>query len=384
VLISTELVDVANGWQLWGDQYDHARADLSAVEGEVATAICKALRVKLTPALQTRLARHATGDPAAHWSYLKARYYANKMTAEGLQQGIAHFLEAVRLDPGHALAHAGLAAAYNMFGFFGLLPPVDVFRKAHAAAVAALALDDGLAEAHAVMASVLKVCDWNWTDAEREYRRALELNPSYASAHHWYADFLSALGRSEEALREIHLAQQLDPLSLQISVELAWNAYMARDYPRAIEYARRTIEMEAGFAAAHLMLGLACEQSGRLDEAVAAVRTASERSAGNPAAAASLGHALAKAGRRAEALTLRDTLVARAACGYVSSCCVALLHTGLGDIDAALACLHQAYDAHDFWLVWMAREPRFDCLRAEPRFERLVNRIGLPSGVPGN
>lgn len=378
VLITTELVDVANGWQLWGAQYDREPADLAAVEGAVATDICRALQVKLTRAQRTRLVRHSTGDPAAHWSYLKGRYEANAPTAARLERGIAHFQDAIRLDPRHALAHAALAAAYNLLGFFGLLPPAEVFQKARMAAVAALALDDGLAEAHAVMASVLKVCDWNWADAEREYRRALELNPSYASAHHWYADFLSALGRSDEAMQQIHLAQQLDPLSLLINVELAWNSYMARDYPRSIEYALRTVDMEAACAAAHLTLGLAHEQAGRLDDAIAAFRIAYERSAGNPATVAALGHALAEVGERTEARALLDELTARAAHDYVSPYCVALLHAGLGDAESALACLQQAFEAHDFWLVWMAREPRFDAMRGYPRFKNLVARIGLP------
>ena len=377
LLIGAELVDVANGWQLWGAQYDRVLADLSAVEGEVATEISRALRVKLTPALRVRLARHSTGDPAAHWRYLKGRYEANKLSAAGLEAGIAYFKDAIRLDPRHARAHAALAAAYNLLGFFGQLPPAQVFQRARVAALAALALDDGLAEAHAVMASVLKVCDWNWADAEREYRRALELNPSYASAHHWYADFLSALGRSTEAQREIQLAQQLDPLSRLISVELAWNAYIARDYPRSTEYALRALEMESRFAAAHLMLGLVYEQSGRLEDAVATLRIAYERSGRNPAAVAALGHALAGAGHRTEAGALRDELNKRAADGYISPYCVALLHAGLGDGPAALACLEQAFEAHDFWLVWMAREPRFDGLREEPRFRDLVARIGL-------
>ena len=377
VLISAELVDAANGWQLWGAQYDCEPANLSSVEGAVATDICRALRLKLSPAQCTRLARHSSGDPAAHWSYLKGRYEANKLTAAGLERGIAHFRDAVRLDPRHAPAHAALAAAYNLLGFYGIRPPAEVFDKARTAALAALALDDGLADAHAVMASVLKVCDWNWAGAEREYRRALELNPGDASAHHWYADFLSALGRSDEALHQIRLAQESDPLSLRINVELAWNSYMARDYVRSIEYARLTLAMEATCAAAHLTLGLALEQTGQHADAIAAFRTACERSGRNPAAAAALGHALA-GGERSEALALLDELTARAARGYVSPYCIALLHAGLGDADSALACLRQALDAHDFWLVWMVREPRFDTLRDDPRFGALADRIGLP------
>jgi TolB-like protein/tetratricopeptide (TPR) repeat protein len=378
LLITVELVDVANGWQLWGAQYDCEPADLSAVEGAVATDVCRALRVKLSRAQQTRLGLQRSGDPAAHWSYLKGRYEANKMTADGLERGVNHFRDAVRLDPRHARAHAALAAAYNLLGFFGLLPPAEVFQQARGAALAALALDDDLAEAHAVMASVLKVCDWNWADAEREYRRALEINPSDASAHHWYADFLSALGRSDEALHQIHLAQQNDPLSLRINVELAWNSYMARDYARSIEYARLTLDMEAACSAAHLMLGLAYEQSGRLPEAIAACRVACERSGRNPAAAAALGHALAVGGERSEALALLDELSARAARGYVSPYCVALLHVGQGDAASALGCLQRGLEAHDFWLVWMAREPRLDGLRGDPRFDDILAQIGLP------
>jgi TolB-like protein/tetratricopeptide (TPR) repeat protein len=382
LLITVELVDVANGWQLWGAQYDCEPADLLTVEGAVATDVCRALRVKLSRAQRIRLDVRRSGDPAAHWSYLKGRYEATKMTADGLERGIAHFRAAVRLDPTHAPAHAALAAAYNLLGFFGLSPPAELFDQARRAALAALVLDDGLAEAHAVMASVLKVCDWNWTDAEREYRRALEINPSDASAHHWYADFLSALGRSDEALHQIHLAQQNDPLSLRINVELAWNSYMARDYARSIEYARRTLDMEAACSAAHLTLGLALEQSGRFAEAVTACRSAYRRSARNPAAAAALGHALASGGERNEALALLDEQRARAEQGYVSPYCLALLHAGLGDAASALGCLRRALEARDFWLVWMARDPRIDGLRGDPRFEDILDRIGLRACEP--
>lgn len=377
VLISAELVDVANGWQLWGSLYDNTLADLSAVEGTVATDICRALRLELTRALRTRLAKRAAGDPAAHQSYLKGRYEMNKFTAAGLEQGIAHLCDAVRLDPTHALAHAALAAAYTQLGFFGLLPPAQLFHQAREAALAAFALDDSLAEAHAVMASVVKISDWNWPAAEREYSRALELNPHDASAHLWYADFLCALGRSDEALQQIHLAEQCDPLSLRIHVERAWIAYMVRDYPRAIEHARLTVAMEATCAAAHLMLGLAQEQSGRTGEAIAAYRTAHQHSGANPTVVAALGHLLGRAGERDEARTLLVELAGRTARGYVSPYCLALLHVGLGDGEAALASLQQAFEAHDFWLVWMAREPRFDGLRDDPRFVELAARVGL-------
>jgi TolB-like protein/tetratricopeptide (TPR) repeat protein len=380
--ITVELVDVANGWQLWGAQYECEPADLSTVEGAVATDVCRALRVKLSRAQQTRLELRRSGDPAAHWSYLKGRYEATKMTADGLERGIAHFRDAVRLDPGHASAHAALAAAYNLLGFFGISPPAEIFHQARRAALAALALDDGLAGAHAVMASVLKVCDWNWAGAEREYRRALEINPSDANAHHWYADFLSALGRSDEALHQIHLAQENDPLSLRINVELAWNSYIARDYARSIEYARRTLDMEAACSAAHLTLGLAFEQSGRFAEAVTACRSAYRRSGRNPAAAAALGHALASGGERNEALALLGELRARAERGYVSPYCVALLHAGLDDAASALGCLRRALEAHDFWLVWVARDPRLDGLRGDPGFEDILVRIGLRACEP--
>jgi tetratricopeptide (TPR) repeat protein len=377
LLIGVELVEARKGWHLWGEKYSRDAADLSTVEGELAADICRKLHVKLTGEQQRRMVRRPTADPRAYWDYLKGRYYANKLTAEGLERGIDYFQEAIREDPDCALAHAGLAASYNLIGFFGLLAPRQVFQKARAAARRALELDDGLAEAHAVMASVRKVCDWDWAGAQAGYRRALELNPNYATAHHWYADFLSAMGRCEEALAEIQLAQELDPLSLLISVELAWNSYMARQFDRSLDHALKTLEMEAALPAAHLVRGLACEQKGRWEEAIEAFGQARDGSGGNPATLAGLGHALARTGHGQEARVILDQLAARRQRGYASPYCSAIVAAGLGDADRALQLLEDAYDQHDFWLVWLAREPRLDGIHSDRRFRNLLARIGL-------
>lgn len=375
--VGVELVDVNDGSQLWGEQYGASLADLPAVEVEIAEQISRKLRLRLTREEETRLSQPQTHDATAYGEYLKGRYYAGKLNGESLQKAIACFRQAIERDPHYAAAHAGLAACFNLMGFVGLLAPRDAFPPAQAAAERALQLDDALSEAHAVMASVRKLYEWDWPGAEREYQRALELNPNYATAHQWYGDFLSAMGRPEEALREIHRAQELDPLSLQISVELAWNFFMARDHRRALEHCQRTLEMEADFAPAHLIAGLASEQLARADEALAAFRRAREAGRSNPATLAALGHGLASSGAREEAVEILSLLRAPAEPTYVAPYWSAVIHAGLGEAHEALDCLERAYAERDVWLVWAAREPRFDSLRGEPRFAALLSRLGF-------
>lgn len=378
-VVAAELVEVANGWRLWGERFERKPAELLSVEQEIAKDISENLRLHLTGEDRRRLAKHSTENLEAYHDYLKGRYYWNKLTEEGLRKGIAFFDQAIKKDPGFALAHSGLADAYGLCGFFGLVPPQQVIPQARQAALRAIEADPNLSEAHASLASVLKIYDWDWARAEKEYRLAIALNPNYANARRWYAGYLSALGRTGEALREIRRARELDPLSLITNMELAWNYFMARQYERAMEESLKTLELEPEFAPARYSLGLACEQLGKYDEAVAALERARDASRANPSTLVALGHAYGRRGQRAEAQRILDDLKQWKSRAYLSSYLVALVHAGLGQADEAFSCLNSAIEERDAWLVWLKTEPRFDSLRGDPRFEELLRRIGFPS-----
>lgn len=379
--ISAELVEAENGWQLWGEQYSRRASDMLAVQSEISRQITERLRLRLTGEDEARLAKCYTKSCEAYRDYLQGRYHWNKMTADSLHKSVHYFRQAIEKDSNYALAYAGLADAYSLCGFYGLLQPRAAMEKAKAAALRAVALDDDLAEAHASLAGVKKNHDWDWPAAEREYRRALELNPRYATAHRVYADYLLAVGRPEEAMREIELAQDQDPLSLVICVEAAWHFYMARDYGRAVEQSLRTLEMEPAFHPAHYSLGLAYEQQSRFDEAVAAFERARDGSGGNPAALAALGHVFAAMGREREAREVLIELEELSRRTYVSPFWPAIVCAGLGEADAALEWLERAYAERDVWLVWLKVDPRLDPLRPDARFRNLLWRVFLDGGA---
>lgn len=322
-------------------------------------------------------AERQTMSEEAHGHYLKGRFYWSKATEESLRRAITCFEQAIARDPSYALAFAGLSDAYALLALFNLAPPQEVLPKAKQAVLRALELDDGLAEAHTSLASVKKVYDWDWRGAESEYRRALELNPEYPDAHRGYADFLSAIGRHQEALRENRKAQELDPVSCAASTAGAWNLYMAREYKAAQQQALKTLEMEPNFALAHYALALTHERMGKPKEAIAAFETTQSISGSNPATIAGLAHTFAGAGQKAESRALLKKLHTISRCRYVSPYCFALVHEGLGEKDHAFKWLEEAVVTHDVWLVWLKTEPRFDGLRPDARFHSLLGRIGL-------
>jgi DNA-binding winged helix-turn-helix (wHTH) protein/Flp pilus assembly protein TadD len=309
----------------------------------------------------------------AHRDYLKGRYFSNKLTVEDLHKSVAHFESALARDPGYALAYTGLADTYIQFAFQGMLPPAESFAHARKFARSALRIDDRLAEAHTSIAGVKRYCDWDWAGAEAAYRRALELNPNDPRAHRFYADYLSTLGRSAEALKEISAAQELDPLSLVVNMELAWILYVSRDFQGAAEQSWKTLAMEPRFAPAQNTLGLAYQQMGMIEEAIVELDNARACSGDHPAAQAALAHALATAGRQVEAEKFLERLQ-----GNVSHYWLAIVSTGLRAFDEAFESLHRACENREAWLVWLMVEPRYDPLRKDARFKHLSNRIGLP------
>lgn len=376
--IQLELVDVADGSQLWGEQYILNFSDLFAVQEEIARVISEKLLSTLSGEQQKRLAKRYTESPEAYRIYLRGRFYWNKRTLEGLKKGVEYFQQAIDKDPNYALAYTGLADSYALLGSveYSALPPLEAMPRARAWAIKALEVDDTLAEAHASVAYV-HIFDWHWTDAERAYLRAIELNPNYATAHHWYAMYLGAMARFDEAFEEIELAQELDPLSLPIGVGVGWQFFLTRQYRRAIEEYRKTLEMDPNFYMAHFLLGLVHEQESMFDEAIAAYQQAQTLSHGHPLMIAAPGHAYAALGQRDEAQTVLDQLTQLGKRRYVSPYYIAAIYTGLGEKEQALAWLDRACESRSEGLVWLKVDPLFDTLRTDPRFADLLRRVGL-------
>ena len=377
LVVGAELVDVTNGWRLWGEQYNRKMADIFSVEDDISREISEKLRLRLSETGGGELAKRYTQSTEAYQDYLKGRYHLNRLTEDGLRKAIEYFERAIERDPNYALAYTGLADSYGLLGFMGLARAADVMPKAKEAARRAIAIDDGLAEAHASLAGVFKNYDWDWAGAEREYGRALELNPRFANGHRMYASYLAALGRKEESLRASRQALELDPFSLPIHVELAYNLYMGREYEGALEEALRTLDLEPRFAPAQSVLAWIYQQMGRYDEAIAATERALELAEGHPATLAGLIHVLASAGRAQEARGHLEKLEDFARRRHVSPYWMALAHAGAGDTSAALDELYKAHEQRDVIMVWLGTEPRFEALRPEPRFIELLRRMGL-------
>jgi TolB-like protein/Tfp pilus assembly protein PilF len=378
LMIGTELVEVQNGWLIWGEQFSHKVSDVLLIEAELSAKISEKLRSELAGKANTSAtARRHTQSTEAYQDYLKGRYQWNRMSAEGLQRSVVYFQQALQKDPGYALAHAGLADSYHHLCFFGLLPPAEAMPKAKESATRALEIDGDLAEAHASLANVLKVYDHDWLAAERRYRQALQLNPNYVHAYRGYAALLAAIGRFAESMLQIGHAHELDPLSVLVSMETAWNFFMAREYDHAIEQALRVTDVEPEFPSAQYILGLACEQKGRFGEARAALERSLVGSRGHASGLASLGHLFGVTGHREEALRMLDQLNRLASGGYVAPFWHSILHAGLGDVNAAIGHLERSYAQSDVWLVWLNTDPRLDSLRADPRFQQLLRRVGF-------
>lgn len=377
LLISTELIDVQTGRRLWGEQYSRMPSEIFGIERNIATQIVKVLNLPPDMRSSGGFNKNYAANLEAYQDYLKGRYFYNKMTEDDLRKSIAHFEAALRQDSDYSLAYTGLADTYSLFAFLGILPPRDAHRKVKQLVTIALELDEQLAEAHASSASIKRLFEKDWAGAEAAFLRALELNPNYADAHHWYAAHLSAMGRFDEALREIRTAQELDPLSLVINMEVAWTLYMARDFKGALEQSWKTLVLEPKFAAAQHTLGLAYEQLEMTDEAITEFQNARTCSGGHPATIAALGHAYAIAGNQQRASEVLEELEQLSKVRYVSPYWRSLVYSGSGMCDLALESLEKACEDRDVWLVWLKVEPRLDCLRSDTRFHNLLSTLRL-------
>jgi serine/threonine-protein kinase len=378
LIIKMELVKVEDGSQLWGEQYQRKFSGLLAVQAEIARQISEKLRLKLTGEEQQRLTKHYTENAEAYQLYLKGRYYWNRRTPESLNKSIEYFQQATDKDPNYALAYAGLADSYSLLGSpVGGGSPKEKFPKAKAAALKALELDDTLAEAYASLVIVRLRYDWDWLVAEREIKRAIELNPNYSMTHQLYADYLRVMGRPDEAIAEIKRSQELEPLSLNTSAVVGIHFYFAHQYDQAIEQCQKTLDLDPNFAPAHLYLGWAYVQKARYEEAIAAAKKASSLSPSDLRTVSALGHAYAVSGQTSEAVNILDQLKELSRQRYISPHDMAIIYTGLGEKEQAFAWLDKAYADRSWPLPLLKVDPRFDSLRSDPRFAGLVRRIGL-------
>ena len=378
LVIKTELIDVARESQLWGEQYRRKLTDIFELQEEISQEISEKLRLRLSGEEKKRLVKRYTENTAAYDLYLKGRYYTNKRTGEWIKKGIECFQQATDLDPGYALAYGGMADAYAFLASStGGLPPVECYPKAKAAAMKALEIDESLAEAHTSLGFAHLLFDWDFTEAEREFKRALKLNPAYANAHDGYGFYLKATEQHEAAIRECQRAQKLDPLSLFATVSTGWAYYFARQYDLAVKHGRKALEMDPRFDFAHWIVGLALTQQGRAEEAVTSLNQAVILTGGAITFISYLGYAYGVAGMRAEAQLMIEDLEEVAKQRYVPSYYFAIIHLGLGDHDQVFALLERAFEERSGFLAFIKVEPMLDPLRDDPRFANLLERIGF-------
>jgi adenylate cyclase len=375
--VTAQLIDARSEEHLWSSDYDRELSDIFAIQRDIAARIAKALKLHLRRSERQVLGRAATADVDAYSLYLEGRFHWNQRSEPSLKEAVGLFERAIAKDATFALAHAGLADAYGSLALLEFLPPSDAFPKARAAAEAALHIDPNLAEAHAALGLVKFQYEREFAGAERELRRAIELNSNYPAAHQFYADYLKAMGRFDEALNEMSRALELDPVSLAINTGLGHVLYLSRQYDGAIAQYRSALALDPGLVQAHLWFGRPYLEKGMYDEAIAELQRAVELSNGSTISLAVLGHAYASAGKSREAREILAKLQERARSTYLPSYWIALIYTGLGVTEAAMAWLERAEKERSSWLVWIKVEPRFDRLRSDPRFQSMLARMGL-------
>ncbi len=375
VRITAQLIEVPADRHMWAQSYEGDLGDVLALQNTVARAIAEQIRTTLNHQEKAALEKSKAVNPEAYEAYLKGRYFWNKRTGDGLKKAIDYFSLAIEKNPNYAEAYAGLADSYALSGDweYAILSPQEASPRAKAAATRALALDDSLGEAHASLAFAMDLYDWDWASADREYQRAIALDPGYATAHHWYAWHLLVMGRNGEGFFELRKAESLDPLSLIISADLADALCIAHLYDESVQQSRKTLEMDPNFALAHYQLGQAFQQKHMHEEAIAELQRAIELSGSNATFNSNLAYAYAASGRRDQALKIAKELETRQ--GHADAN-IALIYVGLGDKDQAMIWLNKAYQGRFNPSILL--RPAFDPLRSDARFQDLLRRIGLP------
>jgi serine/threonine-protein kinase len=375
--ITVQLSSVEDGRTLWSERYDREMSDVFALQDEIAGTIVQTLRSTLLGDLGDPTPVRYSANVKAYSLYLKGRFCWNRRTQEGIKEGIRYFEQAIAEDPSYALAYSGLADSYALDLDYRGAPVFEGMERARAEAIRAIALDDSLAEAHTSLAWVTFIYDWDWPAADREFSRAVSLNPRYATARQWYSWFLAAMGRFDEALHQGRTAIELDPASVSIRRSMGWLQYYARQYGDALENLRRALALNPTSEETHRLLGLVYLQQGLYDDAAASFKEALAISEQDALAFAGLGHVAARRGRASEARAVLDELHQRARTRYVSPVAPAGLYVTLGDRDRAFEWLEKAYHDRRGWLAYLKIEPMLDGLRGDPRFDRLLERMRL-------
>ncbi len=377
IRVNVQLTRLRDHAPLWGEMFEEQFTNIFAVEDSISEQVTRVLKLKLSGEEKKQLTKRYTESVKAYQAYLRGRYFWDKRTEEGMVKSISYFEEAIETDPAYAQAYSGLADAHLLLGAYRARPPRETFPKAKAAAVTALEIDDQLAEAHSSLAYVKACYDWDWSGAEEEFRRALELNPNYAIAHIWYSDYLSAVGRFDEALAEVERALELDSLSLISNLNLALPLYFARQYGRAIEQLQKTLELDPNYALGHWSLGRAYRQEGKFDEAIAELHKAVSLSGKSPLMLAALGRAFAVSGETEKARKILAELKKVSRQRYVSPYDIATVYVGLGEKDQAFESLNEAFEERSGRLLFLKVDPYWDGVRSDPRFLSVLDRVGL-------
>jgi len=378
VRVTAQLIQVNTGAMLWSQSYERDLRDVLAVQSDVAQAIASEIQLKLAPPVRARLASPWPVNPEAYQDYLKGRYQLNRRALESMQHGLDYFGRAVAADPNFALAYVGIADTYDLLGFYGALPPKVAYPEAKKAAQKALSLDDSLAEAYTTLADVLLHYDYDWQGAEQGFRSAIQRNPNYPVAHHWYAVLLALSGRFAESLAEIDRAIRLDPASLAISGDLALHHFYAGQFDQTIEQSKKCLELDPNYHMCHVWLARAYVEKKLYTDAIAEFRRAIELQPENLMAVALLGHAYALAGQTARAREVIRNLEKLSSKRYVGPSLIALVYTGLGEMNRAFQWAERAYQERDPLLTRIKLDPIVAPFRADPRFPDLLRRVGPP------
>ncbi len=377
--VSIRLLRVRDGTSLWSDSYDTRFRDVFQVQDTVSERVAEALALRLSTPEKAGLTKRDTANVEAYEQYMRGIFFWNKRSENGLKKAVSCFEQAIALDDNYALAYAGLAAALSPTGYRGYSAPGEVHAKMRAAATRAVTLDPKLPEAHVALGAVLAFYEWNWSEGEKEFQRALELNPNLPLAHHWYGQLLDGLGRYEEALKHRQRAQELDPITPIVIYALGQTRFLLGDNERALAEFRKALELDNSLDRAHIGIGQVYAQRKDYDRAIHEYRLADEYSPGSRVAKAALGYALARAGATSDARQILNEWTSSSNAQYVSRVHLAMIYVGLGENETALNCLERAYDLGDPALSGILIDPEFQTLRTLPRFRRLLQRMGLAS-----
>ncbi|HEY7914613.1 MAG TPA: tetratricopeptide repeat protein [Blastocatellia bacterium] len=377
IRVTVQLVRVQDGTPIWGDKFEDDFTNVFKVQDSISERIAKSLMITTSDYEKGLMTRHPTENTEAYQQYLKGRYYWNQRTEAGLKKAVGYFDQAINTDPTYALAYSGLADCYTTLGYLNYLAPVESFPKAVDKALTALKLDPSLAEPHTSLAYTKLYYEWNWAEAEDEFKRAIELDPNYPTAHHWYSVFLTAMGRFDEARAEISRAHELDPLSLTINTDIGFELYYSGDYEAAIKQLQTTLEMNRDFPLAHLWLGRAYQQQGKYEAAINEFKLAERGLPQWPVALAAAGNVYGILKNKGEAKKVLNILQDLSSKKYVTSYGIALVYAATGEKEKAFEFLNRAYQERTNWVVWLKLDPRWNSIRSDTRFADLLLRVGL-------